>query len=110
MDPRRETQADVSREDLQPLSRAERGPRGVAPTRRRFLAVGAVAGALRLHAGPSAEPHTREFLDVPNSYRMRMHWFIFGPAWSAEECERELQFMPAAPNRRVPLFPPLPPP
>jgi hypothetical protein len=90
------------------LSRAAQGPPGGAPTRRSFLALGAAAGALRLHAASSAEPDAREFLDVPNPYRMRMHWFIFGPAWTAEECERELQLMAAAHIGGVLIFPAYP--
>ena len=51
---------------------------------------------MRLYAGTGNEPDTREFLDVPNASRMRMQWTVFGPAWTAEECERELQLMAAA--------------
>jgi len=64
--------------------------------------------SLRLRAAPSVELDAHEFLDVPNSYRMRMHWFIFGPAWSAEECERELQLMAAAHIGGVLIFPAYP--
>jgi len=90
------------------LSRTERGPRGGAPTRRSFLALGVAASTLRLRAASSTEPDARQFLDVPNPYRMRMHWFIFGPAWTAEECERELQFMSAAHIGGVLIFPAYP--
>jgi len=51
---------------------------------------------MRLCAASGNEPGTREFPDVPNASRMRMQWTIFGPAWTAEECERELQLMAAA--------------
>ncbi len=37
-----------------------------------------------------------------------MHWFIFGPAWTAEECERELQLMAAAHIGGVLIFPAYP--
>ena len=33
---------------------------------------------------------------MPNESRMRMQWSIFGPAWTVEECERELKLMAAA--------------
>jgi hypothetical protein len=39
---------------------------------------------------------------------MRMHWSIFGSAWTAEECERELQFMAAAHTGGVLIFPAYP--
>ena len=65
-------------------------------TRRTFLALGVSAGALRLPAASANEPDAREFLDVPNANRMRMQWTIFGPAWTVEECERELKLMAAA--------------
>jgi len=80
----------------------------VAPTRRSFLALGVAASTLRLHAASGDEPAARAFLDVPNAYRMRMHWFIFGPAWTAEECERELQLMAAAHIGGVLIFPAYP--
>ena len=67
-----------------------------APTRRTFLALSVAAPALRLGAASANEPDTREFLDVPNANRMRLQWTIFGPAWTAEESERELQLMAAA--------------
>jgi len=67
-----------------------------APTRRSFLALSIAAPAMRLCAASGNEPDAREFLDVPNASRMRMQWTIFGPAWTAEECERELQLMAAS--------------
>jgi hypothetical protein len=84
------------------------GAGGGAPTRRNFLALSVAAGAFRLRASPFADTDTHEFVDVPNSYRMRMHWFIFGPAWTAEECERELQLMAAAHIGGVLIFPAYP--
>jgi len=90
------------------LSRAAGGPRGGAPTRRSFLALGVAASTLRLRAASSTDADARQFLDVPNPYRMRMHWFIFGPAWTVEECERELQFMAAAHIGGVLIFPAYP--
>src|SRR5216684_1348095 len=67
-----------------------------APTRRTFLALSVAVPAMRLCAASANEPDTRDFLEVPNASRMRMQWAIFGPAWTAEECERELQLMAAA--------------
>src|SRR5713101_6053745 len=69
------------------------GPRGSTPTRRTFLALSVAAGAMRLEAVSSNDPDARGFLDVPNASRMRMQWVIFGPAWTATECERELKLM-----------------
>jgi hypothetical protein len=54
------------------------------------------------------EPEAREFLDVPNSARLRMHWYIFGPAWRVEECERELKLMADARVGGVLIFPTYP--
>ncbi len=45
---------------------------------------------LSLEAASSNDPDARGFLDVPNASRMRMQWVIFGPAWTAAECERDL--------------------
>jgi len=66
------------------------------PTRRAFLLLSAAAGAMRLGAGGSTEPDLRDFLNVPNASRLRMEWLIFGPAWTPEECERQLQLMAGA--------------
>jgi hypothetical protein len=66
------------------------------PTRRAFLLLSAAAGAMRLGAGGSTEPDVRDFLNVPNASRLRMEWLIFGPAWTPEECERQLQLMAGA--------------
>lgn len=49
-----------------------------------------------------------EFLNVPNSYRMRMHWYVFGPAWEPAECERQLSNMAAQHIGGVLLFPTYP--
>ncbi len=65
-------------------------------TRRAFLALSVAAGATRLRATPIAESDAHVFLDVPGASRLRMQWTIFGPAWTAEECERQLKLMAAA--------------
>src|SRR5207302_2558022 len=49
-----------------------------------------------------------EFRDVPNAYRMRMHWYVFGPAWEAKECERQLARMAAQHIGGVLIFPTYP--
>lgn len=54
------------------------------------------AGAVRLGAKLSADRDAHDFSDVPNASRLRMQWTIFGPAWTAEECERQLKLMAAA--------------
>jgi len=64
-------------------------------TRRTFLALGAAAGAICLRA-KDADADARDFLNVPNASRLRLQWTIFGPAWTAEECERQLKLMAAA--------------
>jgi len=65
-------------------------------TRRTFLALSVAAGWMPMRAGSVNEPDAREFLNIPNASRMRMQWTIFGPAWTLEECERELKLMAAA--------------
>src|SRR5437016_364304 len=82
------------------------------PTRRSFLATSATL-ALRaltpadelLAAGELAE---RDFREIPNEYRLRMHWYVFGPAWTAEECRREMELMARANLGGVLLFPTYP--
>jgi hypothetical protein len=78
------------------------------PTRRTFLALSVAAGAVRLGAAPSADFDSRDFLNVPNASRLRMHWYIFGPAWTADECERQLNLMAAAHVGGVLIFPTYP--
>jgi len=65
-------------------------------TRRTFLALSVAARSMRSRAASANEPDVREFLNIPNASRMRMQWTIFGPAWTVEECERELKLMAAA--------------
>jgi hypothetical protein len=78
------------------------------PTRRTFLAISVAAGAVRLSAATSADSDSSDFLSVPNASRLRMHWYIFGPAWTAEECERQLKLMAAAHVGGVLIFPAYP--
>jgi hypothetical protein len=66
-------------------------------SRRQFASasLGASAWGLTVShpADASAAATPREFAEIPNQYRMRMHWYIFGPAWEAAECERQLRRM-----------------
>jgi hypothetical protein len=48
------------------------------------------------------------FREMPNQTRMRMHWYIFGPAWTADECERQLHLMAEAHVGGVLIFPTYP--
>ena len=48
------------------------------------------------------------FFDVPNEYRMRMHWFVFGPAWEPGECRRQLAHMAEQHIGGVLVFPTYP--
>ena len=77
------------------------------PTRRAFLSA-ALAVAAPLRSATHNEPDAREFLEVPNASRLRMHWYVFGPAWTAEECERQLKLMAAAHVGGVLIFPTYP--
>src|SRR5580700_9199684 len=74
-------------------------------TRRTFLALSVAAGTVRPGA---ADADARDFLNVPNASRLRMHWSIFGPVWTAEECERQLKLMAAAHIGGVLIFPAYP--
>jgi hypothetical protein len=75
-------------------------------TRRTFL-VSATATVLPIPAQQAASVES-QFRDVPNSYRLRMHWYVFGPAWTAEEGERQLKQMANAHVGGVLLFPAYP--
>jgi hypothetical protein len=76
-------------------------------SRRDFLAATAGLAASPLPGAPQTDPQS-QFRDVPNAGRMRMHWYVFGPAWTAEEGERQLQLMSAAHIGGVLLFPTYP--
>ncbi|MBI3721544.1 MAG: hypothetical protein HY248_03240, partial [Fimbriimonas ginsengisoli] len=80
-------------------------------TRRSFLAGVAGAGAARRPAKAAPAELTlleREFQNVPNPSRLRMHWYIFGPAWTAAEAERQLELMSRAGIGGVLIFPTYP--
>jgi hypothetical protein len=72
-------------------------------TRRNFI-ISTAAAALPTPAqrAPSLES---QFRDIPNEYRLRMHWYVFGPAWTATEGERQLKLMANAHVGGVLLFP-----
>src|SRR5215831_17102442 len=75
-------------------------------TRRNFL-FSAAAAALPIPAQPVLSIES-QFREVPNSYRLRMHWYVFGPAWTAEEGERQLKLMANAHVGGILLFPTYP--
>ena len=80
-------------------------------TRRDFLQAAAAVAAYG--AGPSAlaapeRSVERNFASVPNQFRMRMHWYIFGPAWTTAEADRELRLMAAQNIGGVLIFPAYP--
>ena len=50
----------------------------------------------------------RQFADVPTERRLILHWYIFGPAWTAEEARRQLELMHAAHVGGVLIFPTYP--
>lgn len=58
------------------------------PTRRDFFATAAL-----LLLGSATKGAENAFLSIPNPFRLRMHWYIFGPAWTSQECDRELTNM-----------------
>jgi hypothetical protein len=70
-------------------------------TRREFVALTAAAAAARADAAPSAN----EFSGVPQSSRLRMHWWVFGTAWTKEEAARQLELMAAQHIGSVLIFP-----
>jgi len=43
-----------------------------------------------------ADPVAEGFRDVPNDARMRMYWRVFGPAWTPQEMDWELDQLKAA--------------
>src|SRR3954471_2720619 len=76
-------------------------------SRREFLAA---AGAIAAVPMPGDTPSSLEsqFRDVLNAQRMRMHWYVFGPAWTADEGERQLKLMADAHIGGVLIFPTYP--
>jgi alpha-L-rhamnosidase len=77
------------------------------PSRRDFLAAAAALTAAPAFTQASL-PLEAQFRDVPNAARMRMHWYIFGPAWTPEEGERQLKLMADAHIGGVLIFPAYP--
>src|SRR5437879_13633544 len=77
--------------------------------RRGFLGILAAAAVpSRPAPDPAPDIGTRGFGDVPNVPRLRMHWYIFGPAWTAPEARRQLELMAKANVGGVLIFPTYP--
>jgi hypothetical protein len=70
-------------------------------TARRII-VASLAGALTLAAQPdtvpdtAADPVAAGFKDVPGEARLRMFWRIFGPAWTRDEIDYQLDLLKQA--------------
>jgi len=77
-------------------------------SRRQFLGASAALALPQIKGGASAASLEDGFANVPNASRMRMHWYVFGPAWTAAEAERELRLMAEAHIGGVLLFPAYP--
>src|SRR5258706_7098855 len=73
--------------------------------RRGFLGILAAA-AVPLRAADDGVG--RGFADIPNVSRVRMHWYIFGPAWTAAEARHQLELMAKADVGGVLIFPTYP--
>lgn len=67
--------------------------------RREFL-LATTAAAL----APSL-PAADEFAGVPKATRLRMHWWVFGMAWTKDEAARQLELMSEAHIGSVLIFP-----
>jgi len=76
-------------------------------SRRTFLA-SLAAVSLRSAFAENTPSLEAQFRDMPNNSRLRMHWYIFGPAWTAEEGERQLRLMADAHIGGVLVFPAYP--
>ena len=82
-------------------------------SRRQFLSTAGVvsttAGLERLSRGGTPESgNVRSFPEIPNVAKLRMHWYIFGPTWTAEEARRQLELMAGAHLGGVLIFPTYP--
>ncbi len=77
-------------------------------SRREFAAALGSASVAAAAPQQSARRGEDEFMNVPNSYRMRMHWYVFGPAWESAECERQLRHMAEQHIGGVLIFPTYP--
>lgn len=83
----------------------------IHPSRRRFLGgtiSAAVAASLTGRADAADRDAGEMFANVPNASRMRMHWYIFGPAWTAPEARRQMELMARANIGGVLIFPTYP--
>jgi hypothetical protein len=79
----------------------------INPSRREFLAAAGAIVALPARGVPPVSLEA-QFRDIPNAQRMRMHWYVFGPAWTPEEGERQLKLMADAHIGGVLIFPAYP--
>ena len=78
-------------------------------SRREFLAASiALTTGSAMVARPGLSASEEGFRDVPNASRIRMHWYVFGPAWTAPEAERQLRLMSEAHIGGVLIFPAYP--
>ncbi len=67
-----------------------------------------LVGALILGCGTGEQTDTRiesRFRNPPDESRMATYWWIFGPAWTDDEIDRELQVLSDAGIGRVMIFP-----
>lgn len=81
-----------------------------SPSRRQFLHRAAAAPAVLglASSAPGGAAPARPFPDIPNVAKLRMHWYIFGPAWTAPEARRQLELMAKASIGGVLIFPTYP--
>ena len=85
-------------------------PNALRISRRELVcsSLGLGIGLAALAAAETGEADHAEFRNVPNPNRMRMHWYIFGPAWEPAECERQLARMATQHIGGVLIFPTYP--
>src|SRR5690349_14945697 len=76
-------------------------------SRRGFLGRLAVA-ALPFPPAAAEDRTVQDFANVPNLSRLRMHWYIFGPAWTSSDARRQLELMAKANVGGVLIFPTYP--
>ena len=70
--------------------------------------IAAMAGQSPAAAGKPLDALTAGFRSIPQSSRLIMHWYIFGPAWTEQEALRQLRLMKDAHIGGVLIFPTYP--
>jgi hypothetical protein len=70
--------------------------------------VAAISGQGATEAGRPLDALTAGFRSMPQSSRLIMHWYIFGPAWTEQEALRQLRFMKDAHIGGTLIFPTYP--